>query len=615
MKLKTNFFAIAAVCLFTGLNAQNVANKNAAENWLKENRAALKVLPESSFKMEFYRPGASGETYRYQQTLGGVPVYQSEIIVHYNKNNEMSYTATENLKQIQKIDTTPTISADEAYQAAYTASNSSGEISHQENKLYVYNTEDNQTKLVYRVVINSFNNPGSWETIVDAKTGEIISVKDIAFYHNHNGDEKGKKKNTKTADQPPLKATGTAYVFNPDPLSFAHVAYGGQYVDNNDATNASLDAARSLVNIPELELAGGVYKLKGTYAEIKEIEAPATGLFTQASPDFLFNRNQQGFEAVNAYWHIDKQMRYINQTLGIPLVSLFNGGVVFFDPHGFNGDDNSYYSAGKLVFGEGCVDDAEDADVIIHELGHGLHDWLTNGNLSQTQGLSEGTGDYFAQSYSRALNQWQPTEAAYHYVFSWDGHNTCWAGRTTAYVGNYPPPSGNGIHSNGQLWATVLMKIYDRIGKQKIDRAVIEGLSNTGASTNQKQAATAVRQAALDFAQAGQFGFTCSDVNAFTEEFNAKNFALPAVTCTVAATAEVTKGKMTLFPNPANDKINVILPEAKNQTIEIYSVDGRKVMQAEIDKTNHSVNVSQLSKGIYIIQAKGTDMNEKFIKN
>ena len=62
--------------------------------------------------------------------------------------------------------------------------------------------------------------------------------------------------------------------------------------------------------------------------------------------------------------------------------------------------DNSFYSSssGSLVFGEGCVDDAEDADVIIHELGHGIHDWITQGGLSQVNGLSEGTGDYFAQS-------------------------------------------------------------------------------------------------------------------------------------------------------------------------------------------------------------------------
>ena len=45
-------------------------------------------------------------------------------------------------------------------------------------------------------------------------------------------------------------------------------------------------------------------------------------------------------------------------------------GVLFFDPSGANEADNSYYTAGTLNFGEGGVDDAEDADIIIHEYGH-----------------------------------------------------------------------------------------------------------------------------------------------------------------------------------------------------------------------------------------------------
>src|SRR5690606_32780491 len=144
---------------------------------------------------------------------------------------------------------------------------------------------------------------------------------------------------------------------------------------------------------------------------------------------FLFNRNEQGFEAVNVYWHVDNTMRYINETLGIDCLPMTNGGVVWFDPHALGGDDNSYYSNGRLHFGEGCVDDAEDADVVIHELGHGIHDFLTNGNLSQVQGLSEGSGDYLGQSYSRSLNQWEVGDPQYNWFFSWDGHNACWPGR------------------------------------------------------------------------------------------------------------------------------------------------------------------------------------------
>lgn len=68
------------------------------------------------------------------------------------------------------------------------------------------------------------------------------------------------------------------------------------------------------------------------------------------------------------------------------------------------------------------VDDAEDADVILHELGHGIHDFLTVGHLSQIEGLSEGIGDYIAMSYSRSkgLLKKEPIKSKeYDWVFKW----------------------------------------------------------------------------------------------------------------------------------------------------------------------------------------------------
>jgi hypothetical protein len=129
-----------------------------------------------------------------------------------------------------------------------------------------------------------------------------------------------------------------------------------------------------------------------------------------------------------------------------------------------------------------------------------MHDWLTHGNLSQVDGLSEGTGDYFAQSYSRGLNNfaWNANQAAYHYVYSWDGHNECWGGRTTNYNKTYPGGLVGQIHTDGQIWATCLMKVWDQIGKENTDTIVVEGLAMTSSNTSQQQAAQAVLQATVD---------------------------------------------------------------------------------------------------------------------
>ncbi|WP_083997394.1 T9SS type A sorting domain-containing protein [Chryseobacterium angstadtii] len=614
MKQKITSLALCGILCFSALNAQTSSFETSAQKWIKENSKDLGIQEFSGLKLSSVRKGNTGETLRFQQMIKTVPVFQSEIVVHFNKDGIITYTGAESFKKdIKEVNINPSLPASEALQKAHIASNTKGAVTSEESKLVVYLTDAGDTKLAYRVLTSSFEHSGNWETIVDAQNGDIISVKNIAHY---NRDEDGtpgqpKKKSKKGISAKKEYVSGNGYIFNPDPLSRMQVAYAGNYVDNNDATNASLDAARSLVTIPEVELAAGVYKLKGSYAEIKDLETPSTGLFTQATNQFLFNRNDQGFEAVNAYWHVDNSLRYINETLNIVCKPLTNEGILWFDPHGLDGDDNSYYSNGRLVFGEGGVDDAEDADVVLHELGHGIHDWLTNGSLSQVQGLSEGCGDYWAQSYSRSLNQWPSSAPAYNWMFSWDGHNEYWGGRITNYTVLYP---GTGaIHTRGQIWASSLMRIYDKIGKEKTDRAFLEGLSVTNSSTNQQSAAIAVRQAAIDML--GQFGFNCADIAVMTQEFTAAGYTLPAYNCQLSVD-DVSKKENTLsvYPNPATDALFVILKGSKEEKAEIYNMEGRKVLETTLGNGKSKIDISNLSAGNYILTVKGVELSTKFIK-
>ncbi|MCW3161854.1 T9SS type A sorting domain-containing protein [Chryseobacterium oryctis] len=614
MKLKINSLVVGCMLSFSILAAQESPFEASAQRWITQNSRDLGITNFTQLKLSFVKKGSSGETLRFQQMLKNVPVFQSEIIVHFNKEGKITYTSAESVRKgLKEINIIPSFSSEDALRKGHLASKSKGDITHEDTKLYVYLTEEGETKLVYRVLTSSYENPGSWETIIDAQTGDIISVKDIAvYYRDKDGINPGKKKNKKNSQVKKGSVSGTGYIFNPDPLSKTGSTYGGQYVDGNDATNASLDAARTLVTIPELDLTAGVYKLKGTYAEIKELETPNKGLFTQSSNQFLFNREQDGFEAVNAYWHIDNNLRYINETLGINCRPSMNNGVVAFDPHGEDGDDNSHYDpvSQVLVFGEGCVDDAEDADVVLHELGHGIHDWLTNGGLSQVDGLSEGCGDYWAQSYSRSLNQWPSTAPQYHWVFNWDGHNSCWGGRTTNYTVLFP---GSGtIHIKGQIWASALMRIYDKIGKEKTDRAFLEGLAMTGSSTGQQNAAIAVRQAAIDML--GQYGFNCNDITQMTQEFTAAGYTLPAYNCSLSVKDITKKDIVSIYPNPVSDILNISAKLEKEEKVEIFNIEGRKVLETTISNDKNKINVSNLTTGDYILTIKGINLSSKFVK-
>ena len=161
--------------------------------------------------------------------------------------------------------------------------------------------------------------------------------------------------------------------------------------DNNDRDSKELTAQLRTVPLRDIQYEDGMFTLRGPWAAIVDSERPFRGYFRQSNPYFDFKRSQSGFEAVNCYYHIDKMMRYVNLELGIELRPTKYEGGVRYDPHGLGGKDYSHYVKSKqeLAFGEGGVDDAEDSHVIIHELSHGFHDWITGGSVSGVHGLSE----------------------------------------------------------------------------------------------------------------------------------------------------------------------------------------------------------------------------------
>jgi hypothetical protein len=456
----------------------------------------------------------SGTVVRFRQLYDGILVYKGEIAVHINRENVVTFVSNAYKSDISLTDTKSDISAAEAQQLAHDYLDVREPIYYDRTALTVYHIAG-QSRLAYQVRVEAFSPQGSWEVLVDANNGEIFKAQDEAYYNVIF------EENTDTSKTLNNLVDGTGNVFDPDPLTSATAVYGDPgFVDGDDATTTQLDGERFLVNLLDIQFSGGMYTLIGPYAEIQDFEGPFYGLFPQASDAFLYNRFDNAFEAANTYYHIDSSMRYINETLGITLMPFQYSGGVRFDAHGLNGADNSHYlsGTGQVAFGEGGVDDAEDSDVIHHELGHGLHDWVTNGSLSQVEGLSEGTGDFWAQSYNRSIDSWTPIDPEYNWVFRWDGHNPFWPGRVTNYFGHYPEDLTGSIHTDGQIWSTAMMKVWDAIGKTKTDVALWEGLAMTISSTSQDGAANAVFQAGIDL------GYSTDDLLAMRDVFIATGY-------------------------------------------------------------------------------------------
>ena len=457
-----------------------------AEQYLRENAGLLKLEPDlSDLIYNSTRETRGGYHVRFLQYVGRYPVYKSEIVVNINRGNLVTFVMN-GYKPGAELDyDTPSLSSSDAAQIAKGYLNIQGKLDYEKTELVVYHLKG-KSRLVYSVsIVPAEDTFGDWEVTIDARSGEIIRVADKALYYDRH-----------------LMANGTGWVFDPDPLTRAGAVYqaGGQFGDNNDNDTDSLVA--QIVEVPLLDITynGTLYELNGPYAHIVDWEAPFKGVFSQADSNFHYTRSPDNFEAVNVYHHVDQSMRYINETLGFNLMPFQYTGGVQVDPHGFNGADNSHYisSTGRIAWGEGGVDDAEDEDVILHELGHGIHDWITNGSLSQVQGLSEGCGDYWAASYMRGTGFWQSSDPQYYWVFQWDGHNEFWSGRITNYSAQYPGGLIGQIHTDGQIWSSTLMQIWNDIGREATDSDFLEALSMTSSSTNQEDAAQAFIQADIN---------------------------------------------------------------------------------------------------------------------
>ena len=458
------------------------------------------------------RKGRQFSVVRFEQRQQGLPVYGSDIAVSVMPNGRVVYVANSAVAGVSAVATTASKTDLDATAIATQYLGVSDSVEHSaERMVYV---DAGASHLVWRVIVVAQEGPrGEWELLIDANSGEILRAQDISAYDS-----------------------GTGTIHTPDPLSYERVAYNtAGYVDGNNADTPQLTAALVPVTLDDITLSGGNYTLAGPYAVCEDWDTPHdAGCPSQPGSDFSVTRSAMSYDAVMGYWHISNYLKYVNETLGVPAMPIHHAGGVHYDPHGFQNQDNSQFvsTSEKLTFGQGGVDDAQDADVLIHELGHGIHYFVTGGHLSQTEGLSEGVGDYNGAAWSRDFpNQWTPADTAYYWIYSWDGHNPFWPGRVLNYelTHTYAQSRNQEIHTAGQYWSSCNLLARDVLGGQIFDKAYFEGLSMTGGSTNQKDAAQAVINAAA------ALGYSQAQIDAIGTAYNSGNAGGNAG-CTYAVT-------------------------------------------------------------------------------
>lgn len=90
-----------------------------------------------------------------------------------------------------------------------------------------------------------------------------------------------------------------------------------------------------------------------------------------------------------------------------------------------------------------------------------------------------------------------------------------------------------------------------------------------------------------------------------------------SVNVTGVSISEQIVNRFSIYPNPANDFLNIGFEEKTNATIEIIDALGRIHLKSELKENESTINVSQLPSGVYILnlQQNGISQKKLFTKN
>lgn len=459
----------------------------------------------------------------------------------------------------------------------------------------VYVNVDGEARLARRVVVE----PRRLEPhaqYFDAETGELLRD-DPLFY---------------TAKQ--------GRVFDVNPVAKLNAPF---LRDDNDAAAAVPPDAYSEADLPDLNPSG---PLTGPNVQIVDLEAPFTTR-ADAAGSLDFDRSQPQFEEVNAYFQIDRTQRYL-QSLGYTGSRRIVAYSIPVDAHAANGTDNSYYiqgsppGRGTLYFGNGGTDDAEDSDIVLHEFGHAIHDWIVPGALtgassSQARALSEGFGDYWSFSSTYALTIASGRDP--YCIADWDAR--C-AGDDASQQCGYPAGAdclrrvdstktmADYIHSdeagtehkNGMIWSSALREIFMTLakrngvdaGKRIADTIVLESLFGLPPSPDFRTVAQSMIAADRQL----RAGF---DVDVICAAMTLRGI-FAAGDCGTAP-----RGEWTLFQSPGQ---NLVIPDGTGSITSTITVnDTRAIVKVAV-----RVDIAHASRGdlvISLVAPNGTTVKLK----
>jgi zinc metalloprotease ZmpB len=274
-----------------------------------------------------------------------------------------------------------------------------------------------------------------------------------------------------TAASASAASTAPAQVFAPNPVADLGIQ---TLTDQKDADYFSADPAlRKAYHRVTLTDLDGSGTLSGTYAKVISETGKAA-----AGTSFIYTRDQDQFEQTMGYYWITRAQLYI-QSLGFgSTLPPVNKRQQLLRINQFGGD-NSFYREGTgkltITLGKGGVDDAEDAEVIVHEYGHSVQDNQVPGfgSTPEAGAIGEAFGDYLAVTVSAheaptadepCVADWDSTSytsSAPHCLRRVDGNK------------HYPEDIVGEVHADGEIWSRALWDIRTALGPKLADTIII----------------------------------------------------------------------------------------------------------------------------------------------
>jgi hypothetical protein len=284
---------------------------------------------------------------------------------------------------------------------------------------------------VVTVVIPGLHPLGDWQVRVDDTTGEVLSVQNLMCH---------------------LEATGWVFATVPD------MACGSW----DEVGDEELMGSVSTASLTRLDESG---RLTNAYVEVTSGDGPLA-----ISPEgrFHYPPSDPRFEQVMCYHTITRYLDHVD-ALG---VDGYGARTIRVDARGYPGD-NSFFSpaTGEIRFGIGGVPDAQDPEIILHELGHALHHQAhpRYPEHESSRAISEGLADYLACSFfgDARLAEWDAdaySSACPPFLRRIDERRT------------YPDDLTGQIHEDGLIWASALWSVRAVLGEARTDHILLESL-------------------------------------------------------------------------------------------------------------------------------------------